>query len=86
MDAEGDACMAVGIRSALLLESHAWVYAGAGIVASSDPAAEWEETTAKLRWLRELIGNGGVDRGGRRTEPRASVGVGGGGGSSGPDA
>jgi menaquinone-specific isochorismate synthase len=86
MDAEGDACMAVGIRSALLLESHAWVYAGAGIVASSDPAAEWEETTAKLRWLRELIGNGGVDRGGRRTEPRASVGAGGGGGSSGPDA
>lgn len=55
MDAEGDACLAVGIRSALLLDSHAWVYAGAGIVASSDPAAEWDETTAKLRWLRELI-------------------------------
>lgn len=86
MDAEGDACMAVGIRSALLLESHAWVYAGAGIVASSDPAAEWDETTAKLRWLRELIGNRSVERGGRRSGARAAVGAGGGGGSSGLDA
>jgi len=60
MDAEGDACLAVGIRSALLLESHAWVYAGAGIVDSSDPAAEWDETTAKLRWLAELIGSRGA--------------------------
>lgn len=75
MDAEGDACLAVGIRSALLLESHAWVYAGAGIVASSNPAAEWDETTAKLRWLRELIEDAGENR-----EPpsgaRASVGSG----------
>ena len=55
IDAEGNACLAVAIRSALLLESHAWVYAGAGIVAGSDPAAEWEETTAKLRWLGELL-------------------------------
>jgi isochorismate synthase len=59
ISADGDACLAVGIRSALLLESRAWVYAGAGIVAASEPAAEWDETAAKLRWFRELSGNGG---------------------------
>ena len=52
---DGDACMAVGIRSALLLDGHAWVYAGAGIVAASEPESEWDETHAKLRWFRELI-------------------------------
>ncbi|MDH3297656.1 MAG: isochorismate synthase [Gemmatimonadota bacterium] len=51
---DGDACLAVAIRSALLLGNRACVYAGAGIVAASDPTAEWEETTAKLRWLHEL--------------------------------
>ncbi|MFW6078600.1 MAG: isochorismate synthase [Gemmatimonadota bacterium] len=74
MDAEGDACLAVGIRSALLLESHAWVYAGAGIVASSDPAAEWDETTAKLRWLRELIASRAESRGAAGPGSEASVG------------
>ncbi|TFG66371.1 MAG: isochorismate synthase [Gemmatimonadales bacterium] len=50
----GDACIAVAIRSALLTGDQARVYAGAGIVAGSDPAAEWEETAAKLRWLGKL--------------------------------
>jgi len=50
----GDACIAVAIRSALLQGDQARVYGGAGIVAGSDPAAEWEETAAKLRWLGEL--------------------------------
>lgn len=58
ISAAGDACLAVGIRSALLLESHAWVYAGAGIVAASDPSSEWDETAAKLRWFGELTGSG----------------------------
>lgn len=53
---DGNACLAVGIRSALILDGHAWVYAGAGIVAASDPEAEWDETAAKLRWFRELLG------------------------------
>lgn len=88
MDAEGDACLAVGIRSALLLDSHAWVYAGAGIVASSDPAAEWDETTAKLRWLRELIGGADAKAGRDATcsRARSSVGSGTPGRSAGPDA
>jgi isochorismate synthase EntC len=85
MDAEGDACLAVGIRSALLLESHAWVYAGAGIVASSNPAAEWDETTAKLRWFGELIGNRDAGRGETRPENRTSVGSGTPRGSAGRD-
>lgn len=55
---EGDACFAVGIRSALLVEDRAVAYAGAGIVAASDPDAEWEETGAKLRWLDEVLENG----------------------------
>ena len=50
----GDACIAVAIRSALLQGDQARVYAGAGIVSGSDPAAEWEETAAKLRWLGKL--------------------------------
>lgn len=60
ISAGGDACLAVGIRSALILESHAWVYAGAGIVAASDPSSEWDETAAKLRWFGELAGRGGA--------------------------
>lgn len=76
MDGGGDACLAVGIRSALLLESHAWVYAGAGIVASSDPAAEWDETTAKLRWLRELIEEADRNREVALPDVRAPVGSG----------
>jgi isochorismate synthase len=51
---EGDACLAVAIRSALLTGDRARVYAGAGIVAASDASSEWEETAAKLRWLYEL--------------------------------
>ncbi len=51
---DGDACLAVAIRSALLTGNSARVYAGAGIVAASDAPSEWEETTAKLRWLNEL--------------------------------
>ena len=55
--ANGDSCLAVGIRSALIRGRQADVYAGAGIVTGSDAAAEWSETSAKLRWLSE-IGSG----------------------------
>ncbi|MBK1647704.1 hypothetical protein CKO36_03605 [Rhabdochromatium marinum] len=36
------------LRCARLCGAHAELYAGAGIVAGSDPEAEWEETEAKL--------------------------------------
>jgi len=40
---------AVAIRSALLRENIARVFAGAGIVADSDARAEWKETALKMR-------------------------------------
>lgn len=58
VDPAGDACFAVGIRSALIRGATALVFAGAGIVAGSDPDEEWRETEAKSRWLDELIGSG----------------------------
>lgn len=39
---------AVAIRSAVLQANEAFSYAGAGIVSGSIPAAEWDETSAKL--------------------------------------
>ncbi len=43
----GDLDMAIAIRTALLRDGVAYVQAGAGIVADSDPAAEEQETRAK---------------------------------------
>ncbi|WP_242910390.1 isochorismate synthase [Actinomadura terrae] len=47
IDPSGDAEIAVGIRSALIRGGRAVVYAGCGIVAGSDPAAEFAETRHK---------------------------------------
>ncbi len=41
----------MGLRSALVEGPHARVYAGAGIVAGSDPEREWAETELKLQAL-----------------------------------
>ena len=48
-DLEGDGELAVAIRSGLLAGSRAHLWAGAGIVAGSDPARELAETDVKLR-------------------------------------
>ncbi|HEX3274779.1 MAG TPA: anthranilate synthase component I [Gemmatimonadales bacterium] len=40
---------AITIRTCIMRAGRAWVQAGAGIVADSDPAAEWRETEAKAR-------------------------------------
>ena len=40
---------AIAIRTCVMKGGRAWVQAGAGIVADSDPAAEWQETEAKAR-------------------------------------
>jgi anthranilate synthase component I len=40
---------AIAIRTCVIKGSKAWIQAGAGIVADSDPAAEWQETEAKAR-------------------------------------
>lgn len=50
---EGD--FAVGLRSATLRGETARLYAGAGIVAGSDPDAEWRETELKMRSMRDVL-------------------------------
>ena len=55
MDAAEDGELCVALRSALLRDRRAHLYAGAGIVAGSDPAAELAETEVKLGALLPLI-------------------------------
>jgi isochorismate synthase len=51
-----EARMVIGIRSAVLRGRRAVIYAGAGIIAGSDPAEEFEETDWKLRTMRRAFG------------------------------
>lgn len=55
MDAAEDGEFCVALRSALLRDRTATLYAGAGIVADSDPAAELAETEIKLAALLPLL-------------------------------
>jgi isochorismate synthase len=55
MDSAEDGEFCVGLRSALLRDRTAHLYAGAGIVADSDPAAELAETEIKLAALLPLL-------------------------------
>jgi salicylate biosynthesis isochorismate synthase/menaquinone-specific isochorismate synthase len=55
MDAFEDGEFCVGLRSALLRDRTARLYAGAGIVADSDPAAELAETEIKLEAMLPLL-------------------------------
>jgi anthranilate synthase component 1 len=45
----GDMDLAIAIRTAVLKDGRIYVQAGAGIVADSDPDAEWQETLSKAR-------------------------------------
>lgn len=47
---------AIAIRTVVMKGGRAWVQAGAGIVADSDPAAEWRETEAKARAVMAALG------------------------------
>ena len=55
MDAAEDGEFCVALRSALLRDRTAHLFAGAGIVADSDPAAELAETELKLEALLPLL-------------------------------
>jgi salicylate biosynthesis isochorismate synthase len=55
MDTAEDGELCVGLRSALLRDRTAHLYAGGGIVAESDPAAELAETEVKLEALLPLL-------------------------------
>jgi anthranilate synthase component 1 len=48
--------LAITIRTCVLTGNEAWVQAGAGIVADSDPASEWAETENKARAMLTAIG------------------------------
>jgi salicylate biosynthesis isochorismate synthase/menaquinone-specific isochorismate synthase len=56
MDGSGDGEFCVALRSALLRDREAHLYAGVGVVADSDPASELAETEMKLDALLPLIG------------------------------
>jgi menaquinone-specific isochorismate synthase len=51
-----DGAFAVAIRSAVSQENRAWLYAGAGIVADSQPRREWEETALKFQPMLHALG------------------------------
>ncbi|NOY98397.1 MAG: isochorismate synthase [Chloroflexi bacterium] len=56
MQPNGDGLFAVAIRSALLTGKRARLYAGAGIVAGSDPQREWDETSLKFGPMLQALG------------------------------
>jgi isochorismate synthase len=58
LDTSGQGEFAVAIRSALVSGRTASVYAGCGIVADSDPAAEYRESQFKLRGMLAALGAG----------------------------
>jgi isochorismate synthase len=56
-DDRGDGTFAVAIRSALVEENRAWVFAGAGIVDGSEPDAEFRETQLKQKTILAALGS-----------------------------
>ena len=56
VDAAGDGEWALSLRCAEVRDRELRLFAGAGIVAASDPAAELAETTAKFRTLLDALG------------------------------
>jgi isochorismate synthase len=55
LDARGDGEFAVALRSALVRDDSALLYAGCGIVAGSDPEREFVEAGAKLEAMRGAL-------------------------------
>lgn len=68
-DEQGDGEWYVSIRSARIAGAQATLYAGAGIVAGSDPVAETDETSAKFVALLSALG---IDEQGRPLRERAA--------------
>ncbi len=60
IDAHMDGEFAVGIRSAVAQDRRVWLYAGAGIVAESDPKKEWLETSLKFQPMFRALGLSGT--------------------------
>jgi anthranilate synthase component 1 len=61
LDFSGNVDTAIALRTVVAAQGRAWVQAGAGVVADSDPAAEYEETMSKAAAvLAALDGAGDV--------------------------
>ena len=56
LDHNLDGMFAVAIRSAVVQNERAWLYAGAGIVAESIPQKEWDETALKFKPMLNALG------------------------------
>jgi len=56
LGAAGDLDLAVAIRTATVAAGRLSLSVGGGIIADSDPAAEWEETEVKARAFRSALG------------------------------
>ena len=54
-DFQGNADLAIAIRTALVRDDKAYVQAGAGIVLDSDPLSEYNETLAKAKVIQKAI-------------------------------
>ena len=55
INASGDGEIALALRCGLIEDDHATIYAGCGIVADSDPEAEWTESIAKLLPMKHAL-------------------------------
>lgn len=56
IDHKLDGEFGVAIRSAVSQQRRVWLYAGAGIVADSEPQREWDETALKFRPMQRALG------------------------------
>ncbi len=54
---DGNVCLNIAIRTIIIKAGRAYVQAGGGIVADSDPQAEWDETITKAKALLAGIKN-----------------------------
>jgi isochorismate synthase len=56
IDHTGDGEFVVALRCGVVRGREAWLFAGCGIVADSDPQREWDESSAKLQALGSVLG------------------------------
>jgi isochorismate synthase len=56
LNVAGESCMYVNLRCMQLFENAVMLYAGAGVLADSDPEKEWAETEMKMNTLGRIIG------------------------------
>jgi anthranilate synthase component I len=64
---------AIAIRTCVMKGDRAWIQAGAGIVADSDPLAEWRETEAKARAVLLAVALAGMEKAEKAEKAGAGV-------------